>query len=634
MRRIAAAIAIALIVVGLPVIGPAGRAEAARPAAKVAIVVGPAGAASAGYIRLADQAAAAAKDHGAAVVRVYTPNATWPAVREALDGASVVVYLGHGNGWPSQYRDSLYPATQNGFGLNPVAGDGDSHQYFGETYVGGEVKLASHAVVVLSHLCYASGNTEPGLPEGSLADARQRVDNYAAGFIRAGADAVIAEAHMGPAWYVDQVLDGKKPIDGIWRSAPTANGNLIRFDSQRSPGFTAQMDPDEAASGFYRSLVLRSGLTAPAVLSGARGIVATSEVLAPSLNGVAVHLSNLDLLGRPEAGTTIDLRMSVSARHAARIPKLAKVGVRWTRLDAPSGLAPSTTETAPTVSDASGAAPAPSDASASASPAAHGAAEAGGSDATTVQPVDPAPIIDLVRAEVPGEIVAPVTATIKIKRGTATGTISAKVALPPEPGLYRLETTIHDADGVAYDPVTQGELAAQIVRVIGPIAVGWDVGSTAKARPGGALDLKVGVVNLGALAWGKSGDGNATSADTGRRTPDTRLDGPTRGMVVARWVNLGVAQSSVPADGAGIALPPALKYGAGAWVTFRLVAPTTEGDYLILLDVITPESGSLAAAGADLAIVRVTVSSTPEVSPSPAAGAGTGAASEAPSAAN
>ena len=85
-----------------------------------------------------------------------------------MTGASIVVYLGHGNGWPSRYRDALYPPTQNGFGLNPVAGGDDgAHQYFGEASVD-DLQLAPNAVVLLSHLCYASGNTEPGLAEGTL----------------------------------------------------------------------------------------------------------------------------------------------------------------------------------------------------------------------------------------------------------------------------------------------------------------------------------------------------------------------------------------------------------------------------------------------------------------------------------
>ena len=134
------------------------------------------------------------------VTELYSPNATWPAVRQALQGASVVIYMGHGNGWPSPYRDSLYPPTQNGFGLNPSAGGNDyQHQYFGEAAVGSQVHLAKDAVVLLNHLCYARATREPGVAEGTLGQARLRVDNFAAGFIKAGASAVIADAYASPS---------------------------------------------------------------------------------------------------------------------------------------------------------------------------------------------------------------------------------------------------------------------------------------------------------------------------------------------------------------------------------------------------------------------------------------------------
>jgi hypothetical protein len=194
-----------IVVVGLLALAmagslmPIGVSAELRAAPKVVVIVGPVGAATDGYRRLAEEAAVAAAKYTPNVVRIYSPDATWSAVRQALQGASIVLYLGHGNGWPSRYRDSLYPVTQDGFGLNPTAGAGDSHQYFGEDVIGREVKLARHAVVILSHLCYASGNSEPGLPEGPLEIGQQRVDNYAAGFVRAGADAVIADSFLRPA---------------------------------------------------------------------------------------------------------------------------------------------------------------------------------------------------------------------------------------------------------------------------------------------------------------------------------------------------------------------------------------------------------------------------------------------------
>ena len=217
MLRIASTVAAVLLLLVTAL--PSGALAAPVRAPKVVLIVGPAGPATDGYRALADQAAAAASEFTPNVVKVYSPNATWPAVRRALDGASIVVYLGHGNGWPSRYRTSLYPPGQNGFGLNPTAGgDDDTHQYFGEGRIAADVKLAKNAVVVLSHLCYASGNTEPGLPEGTTSDAIQRVDNYAAGFIDAGASAVIAEGHLGPAYYVRALLGADRSIERVWRA--------------------------------------------------------------------------------------------------------------------------------------------------------------------------------------------------------------------------------------------------------------------------------------------------------------------------------------------------------------------------------------------------------------------------------
>jgi hypothetical protein len=180
VRRTGAALLMALLAVGL--LAPASFAASAAPTGKhvpkVVLVVGPAGDATEGYRSEARPAAAIARTYTSDVIELYSPDATWPAVQQALAGASLVVYMGHGNGWPSRYHTELFPATEDGFGLNPSAGDDDAtHQYFGETDVAAQIKLARNAVVLLDHLCYASGNSEPGLPEGTLGDAQQRVDN-------------------------------------------------------------------------------------------------------------------------------------------------------------------------------------------------------------------------------------------------------------------------------------------------------------------------------------------------------------------------------------------------------------------------------------------------------------------------
>ncbi|HEX7472553.1 MAG TPA: hypothetical protein VF323_05695, partial [Candidatus Limnocylindrales bacterium] len=185
--------------------------------AKVVVIVGPAGSVTDYYRALADDAVTAARGLTDDIVSIYSPGATWPTVRRALQGAAIVVYLGHGNGWPSPYSDALYRPAQDGLGLNPVAGVDDiAHQYFGEEAIAREVHLAPGAVVLLHHLCYASGAGEPGMPDPSLGVAQQRVDNYGAGWLAAGAAAVIAEAHSGPAYYIDALLRGRVGAETAW----------------------------------------------------------------------------------------------------------------------------------------------------------------------------------------------------------------------------------------------------------------------------------------------------------------------------------------------------------------------------------------------------------------------------------
>ena len=187
-----------------------------------------------------------------------------------------MVYMGHGNGWPSRYRDDLFPPTQNGFGLNPVAGGSDSqHQYFGEKYVGDQIKLAKNAVVLLHHLCYASGNTEPGLSEGTLARRSSgSTTTPPASFVpalpRCRRMPTRAGLH-GPLGAPGLPLDRPDLACG-----PVGERPHVRLQELAQPGYVAQMDPDRSSSGFHRSIVLRKGLASKDVLANGRGAASTA----------------------------------------------------------------------------------------------------------------------------------------------------------------------------------------------------------------------------------------------------------------------------------------------------------------------------------------------------------------------
>ncbi len=542
---------------------------AAGPPVKVAIIVGPVGEATDRYRARAEAAAVEAERWTSDVVRVYSPDATWAAVRRAMQGASIVIYLGHGNGWPSPYRSSLYPPTQDGLGLNPVAGVDDvAHQYFGESYIAREVRLAPGAIVLLHHLCYASGASEPGRPEGDLDTARQRVDNYAAGFIAAGAAAVIAETGMGPAAYVGSLLGAHRSVSTAWQRAQTANGNVVAFPSDRTPGFVTYLDPRSADAGFERSLVLKDDVTYDALASGAQGTIGGSRPeTKPSLAARGVRATAPTIDAAPVAGAERVLTLSLQLPTGVRLDKGLHLGVRWAPLEgdaadpAPPAIEPSPSARPSTAPDAS-AAPAPD-----------------------LEPPD----VSVVRAEVPGDLVTVGDTTVD------GGTLRAAVTLPAVPGLYRLTTTIHDRDGIALDQATQSLVPALIVRIAGSLSVAFGTLDAVTVEADRTIALPVRVANTGTIAW--------ASEPAAAEAADPRDGGPVP-WLVARWVPLDRLEATLPQPATAPAFVPP---GTDAVVRLPVTTPAEPGTYLLLLDLDTPEAGSLAALGSAPGLVRVVV---------------------------
>ena len=586
-----------VLVAVLLALGAIAPVAASQRVPKVALIVGPVGSITSSYRALANEAARVARDAGAQVVKVYSPNATWPAVKAAITDASIVVYLGHGNGWPSRYRDALYPPSQNGFGLNPVAGDDDSsHQYFGEASVD-NVRLADNAVVLLHHLCYASGNTEPGLAEGSLDVATQRVDNYAAGFIRAGAKAVVAEAHMGPAWYVRQLLTTNASITSIWNRSPEAKGHTMRFASVRSPGFTSRLDPDTKTSGFYRSLVAR-GVTASDLRSGAVGSV-SSAVLGPppvpTLANAALKFGTLTLGTLPIASTKTKLSLSLTGGSVAAVPKGAQVGLRWdpVLLDPPLETAP-TGSAQPAVTatpEASVADPQSSPttmprstpAGATPSPTPPGGDRQVVDSPELVVPAEP-PAVDLVVAEQIGKIVD----LVPVKRHGKG--LSVETAFPDAAGLYRLVPTLHTPTGEAYDAATQDLLVPVLVRVAGSVAVAYGAPPSLRIVAGMPAEVQVRVLDVGAQPWEEEVVGLVN------RWP---------AHLVAMWA--ATTDVPLPPPASALLSPEEVQTPNGEVVSLALDTPAVPGEYLLVIDVVSPVHGPLSALGSAPAIVRVTV---------------------------
>jgi hypothetical protein len=251
---------IALVLVAA--VGVANPGPAAAAGIKVVVVVGPAGSNTANYIYNARKYASQARSYGATVVEIYSPNATWTKVKAAAQGAKVLIYLGHGNGYPSPYGPfSKY--SKDGLGLNASAGHGNYNtKYYGEYYIDTQINLAPNAVVILNRLCYASGNSEWGSPNPTVSTARQRVDNYATGFLRANARAVFADGISGSAYILYGLFKTSRTIGTIFQSSSSWNGSYdFQFQSRRNAQYRAWMAP-YAPSRYYRSVVGTLGMTA------------------------------------------------------------------------------------------------------------------------------------------------------------------------------------------------------------------------------------------------------------------------------------------------------------------------------------------------------------------------------------
>ena len=285
MRKLALALAIGLVALASGVNAESAAASVA-PQVKVVIVVGATQGTTSNYRVDADAAASVFAQYTSNIVKVYSPYATWSAVQAASQGASILVYLGHGSGYPNPYN-SKPVAGDNGMGLNATAGNGDSNtQYYGAGYMA-QLGLAPNAIVLLQHLCYASGDSEAGYGAPTLSVAETRVDGYASGFLSGNARAVIAEGLGSLSSYIDALFTQHETVDQMWRAAPDFHNNVTSWGSTYSPGYTSEVDPNYAhpqsdGDPYYRSLVSAPGFATDAVVTVPTYAPTTYHALTPA----------------------------------------------------------------------------------------------------------------------------------------------------------------------------------------------------------------------------------------------------------------------------------------------------------------------------------------------------------------
>jgi hypothetical protein len=211
-------------------------------------------------------------------------------------------------------------------------------------------------------------------------------------------------------------------------------------------------------------------------------------------------------------------------------------------------------------------------------------------------PAAPPEEVLLVQPEQVGDVVQPVSGSYA-KYG-----VDFEVTMPKAAGLYRLTVTLHDPDGVAYDAATQALLSPMLVRVVGPFDARVLATDSASLESGTNVSLPVRVANLGTATWGEQ-----AVVDHSRRGGGSPA---SAARVVGHWVALDPG-ASTNLSAISASLPSALKPGTTADAGLDLAVPVAPGQYLLILDVVTPSQGSLASIGVPPTMVRVTVLPAP-----------------------
>ena len=191
----------------------------------------------------------------------------------------------------------------------------------------------------------------------------------------------------------------------------------------------------------------------------------------------------------------------------------------------------------------------------------------------------------------------------------AKGALTITVTLPSDPGRYRLVTTIHDRDGIAYDAASQALLSPLTIRVSAPLSVAYGVAPAIGITAGTRGVLPIRIANDGSMAWALP-----------TLTPDDNPGGAYRPspLLVGRWIPLSPNASMLP-DTVEETTPVVLP-GGQAVVGLEMTAPVEPGAYVLVIDLVSPIHGSLAANGSAPAQVLVTVGAgTPTSTSSPGA---------------
>jgi flagellar hook assembly protein FlgD len=132
----------------------------------------------------------------------------------------------------------------------------------GADWLRANIEFAPNAVVILSHLSYASGNASSGMAIPTRSVAIERIDNFANGFLASGARVVWALGWQPGADVVNALWNEDATMDAIFQTRYRDGVNPLNgwigsnpgyYPSERVPGAEVHIDP-HPSYGYLRGL--------------------------------------------------------------------------------------------------------------------------------------------------------------------------------------------------------------------------------------------------------------------------------------------------------------------------------------------------------------------------------------------
>jgi hypothetical protein len=369
----------AAAVLALVVAAPLAAPTPARAASsfKVALIVGPMGSTTTPHNRdQANQVAAQVTALGATVTKAYSPNATYAKVRAAVAGANIIVYWGHGNGFPNPYNSRLQPDRNNGWGLNTTTTHGDADSWSAHTLVycgekaleghltssdgadqrkycaGGAIAPAAGFVMIYVGSCYTAGGNENGRPAATNSDAKLHAAYFsrpmigalgASGYFAGRSWGIVADLLANPDKSYGDIYNENMPYGVTAYAMPHALVSgasewLTRQSSDPYWFYAFAGDPARTFNGGTSTFTAPSGtadFNAPRIKSrtpapSKTGVANTSKVVITFTENVIGAASNLTLWrGSTKVSATVAYSSSTWTATLSTSAHLAK-GVTYT----------------------------------------------------------------------------------------------------------------------------------------------------------------------------------------------------------------------------------------------------------------------------------------------------------------